>query len=130
MDESLDAVSRHCSDQLMNYQRCLLLHNNDSASPACNEPKRALSECAASAAPALVRLRELCAPKIKAYDACLAAHGHLSDEAFTEKCGPRLLDLYRCTQAVKAEMEHGGEAERQRGGNAFLKNHAPQQTSQ
>ncbi|KAE8269202.1 hypothetical protein A4X09_0g3141 [Tilletia walkeri] len=124
MEDSLEAVSRHCSEQLMNYQRCLISNPaNSSSSSACDEPKKALTDCAATAAPALARLRELCAPKIRAYDACLAAHGHLDDQAFTEKCGPRLLDLHRCTQTVRSEMEHGGATGQQRGAEAFLGAH-------
>ncbi|KAK0547418.1 hypothetical protein OC846_004867 [Tilletia horrida] len=102
----------------MTYQRCLLLNPSD-PSPACDEPKRALQQCASQAAPALQRLRQLCAPKIKAYDACLATHGHLPDDEFTAKCGPTLLELYRCTQKVKAEMQAGGEASRMKGEQFF-----------
>ncbi|KAL9939279.1 hypothetical protein V8E36_002092 [Tilletia maclaganii] len=124
MEDSLDEVSRHCSQELMNYQRCLIVHQTKDVTapnPACDQAKRALSNCAATAVPALARLRELCAPKIRAYDACLSAHAHLSDEQFTAKCGPTLLELYRCTQGVRNEVAHGGPASQaQAGQQAFL----------
>ncbi|CAD6884108.1 unnamed protein product [Tilletia controversa] len=127
MEDSLEAVSRHCSQQLMNYQRCLISNpaSSSSSTPntACDEAKRELTDCAATAAPVLARLRELCAPKIRAYDACLSAHGDLDDDAFTAKCGPTLLDLHRCTQTVRSEIEHGGAAGQQRGAEAFLGAH-------
>ncbi|CAO1620436.1 unnamed protein product [Parajaminaea phylloscopi] len=105
MEDSMERVAKQCASQLDTFQRCILANQKDPG--ACEPYKVALSQCASAAVPIMAAVKARCEPQIRAFDACLKENSsaQITDEEVNERCGPRLRELWKCTEATKREEE-------------------------
>lgn len=86
--------------------RCILANQADLS--ACEQYKIDLSKCASAAVPIIAAVKARCEPQIRLFDACLKGNSSpsITDEQVNERCGPRLRELWKCTEATKREEQH------------------------
>ena len=63
-----------------------------------------LARCSADAVPLISRTKERCKMQILSYDACLQANLAQGEEALQKNCSAGFRELWKCTDAVKAEL--------------------------
>ncbi|CAG8492127.1 5944_t:CDS:2 [Paraglomus brasilianum] len=92
MDQTLEEVVKHCSQQLDSYQRCIE-NNPQDWGVACLKFRSELNKCAEENVTELKRVKAKCSSVIAAFDNCLQ-----KNQKDPEKCIKELKQLYHCTE--------------------------------
>ncbi|KAJ2646933.1 hypothetical protein IWW40_005047 [Coemansia sp. RSA 1250] len=99
MDQTLDEVNKHCSDQVQAYASCVDSHE-DTWKTDCADLRKALTKCTDENVTLMKMVRMSCQPVIDRYQGCLQ-----KNEKDPSVCIDSLRDLYQCTEGVGQMME-------------------------
>ncbi|KAI9500638.1 hypothetical protein GGI25_004084 [Coemansia spiralis] len=99
MDQTLDEVNKHCSDQVQAYASCVDNHE-ETWKTECAELRKALTKCTDENVTLMKMVRMSCQPVIDRYQGCLN-----KNQKTPQVCVDALRDLYECTESVGQMME-------------------------
>ncbi|KAJ1664817.1 hypothetical protein IW140_005602 [Coemansia sp. RSA 1813] len=99
MDQTLDEVSTHCSDEVQAFASCVET-NEKTWRVDCADLRKALTKCSDKNVTLMQVVRLNCQPIIDRYTNCLNKNSENP-----ETCIDSMRDLYECTEGVGQMME-------------------------